>query len=833
MATLTAYFTKDTFLRSVNPTTNYGSSLYIEGANIVGILHNVIVWADLSSIPAGSVINSASLNLEAAGIYNGSYNLYPILAANNGWTELGATWNTINGAGAWAGGASGCGTSGADYSATPLAINYTPAMIPVPNVVTLNVTEFAKMISGGAIGNNGIVIKATGTNNDNSWHSKEQTGHGGYIYVDYTPPSLTVTNCVPNVGPTAGGTAVTLTGTNFVAPATVTFGGTAATGITVVNPTTITCTTPAHTAGWVDVFVSCATGSDTLEDGFAYYASYSPGVGSWLKSTRPTKYATGLLGKTLAPIYVVTFADVATRYSSGRVLNPTTHLGSTTIRPLLKNPGSVSSEITIAEGKTSISSFEFELLDRDLEITKTMFLKTIPNQRVTVQLGFEDQQHQEFATIFVGKVLDYELGEEGKTWKFELVDLYHDADSFAMDAITTLNTSVNDAVTSVIGVSMTDFALATGTGSIKSYIKIEDEIISYTGNAANTFTGCVRGRLGTVASDHDAGSPITNYIVIEDNVIDIMLKILTSTGAGTNGVYDVYLASQGLGIPVADIDLVSFTQMQAWWFNGYTFHFEFGEKINAKEFFEDEILKYICAYIYVNNSGKIAFKFNSPPLATIDMPEINDDNIVGQPRWTGQMLAGYFYNEIDIQYDYHAGTDEFLTRAFFEDSDSQTKYQRVNTVSWESRGIQTSLLGTIRVNRLMKRFLNRFKNPSPVIEVNVFWGNRDLQIGTVVKFSSSKIPDVSRGVQGVTNVLMEIVSAQSDSIEGITRLTLVNTGYSYGKRYMIIAPSTAAPISFPNYESATERQKIYWFIGRKINDSLNVMNDATEGYYLC
>lgn len=51
----------------------------------------------------------------------------------------------------------------------------------------------------------------------------------------------------------------------------VTFGGTAATGVTVVSDTEITATTPAGT-GVVDVAVSTAGGADTLEDAFTYQA---------------------------------------------------------------------------------------------------------------------------------------------------------------------------------------------------------------------------------------------------------------------------------------------------------------------------------------------------------------------------------------------------------------------------------------------------------------------------------------------------------------------------------------------------------------------------------
>lgn len=63
-------------------------------------------------------------------------------------------------------------------------------------------------------------------------------------------PAPTVTVATPNTGTKAGGTSVTLTGTNFRVGTTptVTFGGLAATSVVVVNATTITCVTPAHDA---------------------------------------------------------------------------------------------------------------------------------------------------------------------------------------------------------------------------------------------------------------------------------------------------------------------------------------------------------------------------------------------------------------------------------------------------------------------------------------------------------------------------------------------------------------------------------------------------------
>ncbi len=72
-------------------------------------------------------------------------------------------------------------------------------------------------------------------------------------------PNPTIAGVVPSKGPSAGGTTVTITGTDFVAPMAVLFGGTAATDVVVVSPTVLTCKTAAHARGSVSVLVSQTT----------------------------------------------------------------------------------------------------------------------------------------------------------------------------------------------------------------------------------------------------------------------------------------------------------------------------------------------------------------------------------------------------------------------------------------------------------------------------------------------------------------------------------------------------------------------------------------------
>jgi hypothetical protein len=73
------------------------------------------------------------------------------------------------------------------------------------------------------------------------------------------PPAPVVSAVGPSSGTTAGGTAVTITGTGFQAGATVTFGGTAASSVVVVNSTRITAVSPAKPTGKVAVAVTNPT----------------------------------------------------------------------------------------------------------------------------------------------------------------------------------------------------------------------------------------------------------------------------------------------------------------------------------------------------------------------------------------------------------------------------------------------------------------------------------------------------------------------------------------------------------------------------------------------
>ena len=83
------------------------------------------------------------------------------------------------------------------------------------------------------------------------------TAADNYTYV----PPPTVVSVSPSSGPEAGGTPVTITGTNFTPTSSVSFGGFPAASVVVNSATSITAASPAHCPGVADVTVTTPGGT--------------------------------------------------------------------------------------------------------------------------------------------------------------------------------------------------------------------------------------------------------------------------------------------------------------------------------------------------------------------------------------------------------------------------------------------------------------------------------------------------------------------------------------------------------------------------------------------
>lgn len=105
------------------------------------------------------------------------------------------------------------------------------------------------------------------------------------------PTLSSVTANGGSVGDSAGGYTLTLTGANLTGTSGVTVGGVAATAVSVVNSTTVTCTAPSSSSGSKSVVATTPNGSNGANTLFRYasFADYAF-TGLWVASYPGTNW---------------------------------------------------------------------------------------------------------------------------------------------------------------------------------------------------------------------------------------------------------------------------------------------------------------------------------------------------------------------------------------------------------------------------------------------------------------------------------------------------------------------------------------------------------------
>lgn len=184
---------KDATIFGGAPTTNYGSittlKIVKEGSGS-DIMRSLIEF-DLSSVPAGSTCNSATLTLRIITVeyYAGYIDFHELLSGRDGWDEAQVTWNVYSTGNSW--GTAGCSNTSTDRAAATIG-QYTGTITPSAINVALSTTDVADWF-GASNANYGMLIKG---NTEPDWERVElassdhaTTGYRPVLVVDYTEAS--------------------------------------------------------------------------------------------------------------------------------------------------------------------------------------------------------------------------------------------------------------------------------------------------------------------------------------------------------------------------------------------------------------------------------------------------------------------------------------------------------------------------------------------------------------------------------------------------------------------------------------------------------------------
>jgi len=205
--TLTSDASADTFIRQESATTNFSTSdkLYIGEYNGGAELDRALLQFDLSAIPAGATINSASLSLYAIEDWSSNARTVRVYRVKRAWVGSEATWNVYSTGNSWqtAGGFGANDAEQTDIGSLALGAAET---LNEYKVWSLTASAVEEMISGGTWTDHGFLVKVDTESDDLYGYASTEdsdSSHRPKLELDYTPATPTPT---PGPSPTPGST---------------------------------------------------------------------------------------------------------------------------------------------------------------------------------------------------------------------------------------------------------------------------------------------------------------------------------------------------------------------------------------------------------------------------------------------------------------------------------------------------------------------------------------------------------------------------------------------------------------------------------------------------
>jgi hypothetical protein len=229
-------------------------------------------------------------------------------------------------------------------------------------------------------------------------------------------------------------------------------------------------------------------------------------------------------------------------------------------------------------GSSSISQINIALIDLNESITQLITpgkdLTDILMTRATVYLGFQGTSFPEdFVRIFKGPITDVSAGPGIITLTISHPDQKKRQQIFNVGKAKVQGALSNVAVTIPVDDTST-FLVPSSDGALLTYVRIDDEIIRYTGKTSNSLTGCTRAQFGTLADVHGDQSDVATFYRLQGTMIDLALKLMLS---GVNGPF------------VEDIPVTNFVAIssldsnpQAVYFKGVDVFDEYGLTVGDK-----------------------------------------------------------------------------------------------------------------------------------------------------------------------------------------------------------------------------------------------------------
>lgn len=443
----------------------------------------------------------------------------------------------------------------------------------------------------------------------------------------------------------------------------------------------------------------------------------------------------------------------------------TSHTGisgvpGTVIEGVLENIDAVSQRIVPDESRSEIGTMSFALVDRTSAVTtefrsKLNALKGLRGKTVRLYRGFEGLSFSEFSLFQTQIISDAEF--DFGSYSIKCSDITREQRKQVFDPKgTTLRLSCT-ADDTTIAVYDTSAFLAVEHGTSWSdgpsgtygYIKVQDEVIRWSGKTPDSFTGCTRGALNTRPKAHavdaataaDQRTKVEEVIYLELPAAMLAYAVLTGVLYGQTGTLP---AHWHLGISTTLVRLADFTGIGAdLWTpadptKGLILRFVQEKSQDGKAFLEKLVYSPMGCYSPIYADGQIglrrlaALTADSAPVLTL-----TEANIVSHSGLQHDMSS--VLNDFVVEWSFDGKEPRRRTRIY--DARSQRIHGKApqKVLSW--RGLYGSRHTDITIWQRLTAYRDRYSAPPQRLQVNLLPSLGTLEVGDVVRVKVKNLRD--------------------------------------------------------------------------------------------
>lgn len=421
---------------------------------------------------------------------------------------------------------------------------------------------------------------------------------------------------------------------------------------------------------------------------------------------------------------------------------------------VVQRPSAISQRILPDEGRSEIGSFTFTLVDKNSVFTDAM-RDQLTNQSAGLRRrkvefyvgyrGLDFAQFQLFQTQIVSRCR-YRAGQ----YEIVCADITRELRKEVFRPVaTTLRDSISDTDTTIPVYDTSKFvmvahgaAYSDAPSATVGYIRIQDEVIRYTAQTPDSYTGCVRGVLNTKAVAHavDVGSSaerrtkVEEFIYLEGPGPQIALAVTTGELYGTaNTLPDHW----HLGVDPLFVRESDFTAIgKDLWdpaddSKALIFRWDGLKAQDGKAFLEKQIFLLLGCYSPVYADGALGLRRMVPvisdasPVLTLTERELVE---------LSSLEHGFtlLHNNFRIDWAWNPITEDFERTTGFFDAESIVIHGETPLLNYEFKGLHSQRATDSTIAVRLDAIRDRYSQPPQTMTATVLGSLNRVEVGDIV-----------------------------------------------------------------------------------------------------